>query len=123
VVGVQSGDWEIGKANTVSAGMMREHPDLKALLAGNDSMALGAVAAVKAAGKAAQVQVVGYDNIDAVKPLLKDGRMLATADQFGAKQAVFAIDIALKALSAKTKQADMPELIKTDVVLVTKDSK
>ncbi|AOW14939.1 LacI family transcriptional regulator [Hydrogenophaga crassostreae] len=123
VVSVQSGDWEIGKANTVSAGMMREHPDLKALLAGNDSMALGAVAAVKAAGKVAQVQVVGYDNIDAVKPLLKDGRMLATADQFGAKQAVFAIDIALKALNAKTKQADMPELIKTDVVLVTKDSK
>ena len=45
--------------------MMREHPDLVALLAGNDSMALGAVAAVKAAGKTGKVQVVGYDNIGA----------------------------------------------------------
>jgi ribose transport system substrate-binding protein len=123
VVNVQSGDWEIGKANTVSAGMIREYPDLKALLAGNDGMALGAVAAIKAAGKTGQIQVVGYDNIDAIKPLLKDGRMLATADQFGAKQAVFAIDIVLKALSAKTKQADIPAIIKTDVVLVTKSSK
>lgn len=123
VVGVQSGQWEIDKGNTVAAGMLREHPDLKALLAGNDSMALGAVAAVKAAGKTGQVQVVGYDNIGAIKPMLADGRVLATADQFGAKQAVFGIETALKALAEKKTQAQMPAEIKTDVVLVTKDSK
>ena len=123
VVGVQSGDLEINKGNTVASGMLREHPDLKALLAGNDNMAIGAVAAVKAAGKVGKVMVVGYDNIDAVKPMLKDGRMLATADQFGAKQAVFGIEIALKALKEKKKQAEMPAAIQTDVVLVTKDSK
>ena len=123
VVGVQSGDWEINKGNTVASGMLREHPDLKALLAGNDNMAIGAVAAVKAAGKTGKVMVVGYDNIDAVKPMLKDGRMLATADQFGAKQAVFGIEIALKALKEKKKQSEMPAAIQTDVVLVTKDSK
>jgi ribose transport system substrate-binding protein len=123
VVGVQSGNWEIDKGNTVASGMLREHPDLKALLAGNDNMALGAVAAVKAAGKTGQVMVVGYDNIGAIKPMLKDGRMLATADQFGAKQAVFGIEIALKALSEKKKQSEMPAAIQTDVVLVTKDSK
>ncbi|MBO9642531.1 MAG: sugar ABC transporter substrate-binding protein [Pseudacidovorax sp.] len=123
VVGVQSGQWEIDKGNTVAAGMLREHPDLKALLAGNDSMALGAVAAVKAAGKTGQVQEVGYDNIGAIKPMLADGRVLATADQFGAKQAVFGIETALKALAEKKTQAQMPAEIKTDVVLVTKDSK
>ena len=123
VVGVQSGNWEIDNGNPVASGMLREHPDLKALLAGNDNMALGAVAAVKAAGKTGQVQVIGYDNITAVKPMLKDGRMLATADQFGAKQAVFGIEIALKAIAEKKKQADMPAAIQTDVVLVTKDTK
>lgn len=123
VVGVQSGNWEIEKGNTVAAGMMREHPDLVALLAGNDSMALGAVAAVKAAGKTGKVQVVGYDNIAAIKPMLADGRVLATADQFAAKQAVFGIELAQKALAAKTPQAQLPAAVKTDVVLVTKDSK
>ena len=103
--------------------MMREHPDLVALLAGNDSMALGAVAAVKAAGKTGKVQVVGYDNIGAIKPMLADGRVLATADQFAAKQAVFGIELAQKALAAKTPQAQLPATVKTDVVLVTKDSK
>ncbi len=123
VVSVQSGQWEIDKGNTIAAGMLREHPDLKAIMAGNDSMALGVVAAVKASGRTGKVQVVGYDNIAAIKPMLKDGRVLATADQFAAKQAVFGIEIALKALAAKTKQNDMPAEVKTDVVLVTKDSK
>lgn len=123
VVGVQSGQWEIDKGNTVAAGMMREHPDLKALLAGNDSMALGAVAAVKAAGKTGKVAVVGYDNISAIQPMLKDGRVLATADQFAAKQAAFGIDVALKAIADKTPQSALPDEVKTDVVLVTKDSK
>jgi len=123
VVGVQSGQWEIDKGNTVAAGMLSEHPDLKALLAGNDSMALGAVAAVKAAGKTGKVLVVGYDNIGAIKPMLADGRVLATADQFAAKQAVFGIETTLKALAAKQAQSAMPAAIKTDVVLITKDSK
>jgi len=123
VVSVQSGQWEIEKGNTIAAGMLREHPDLKALLAGNDSMALGVVAAVKAAGKTGKVQVVGYDNIRALKPMLADGRVLATADQYAAKQAVFGIELAQKALAAKTPQAQLPAVVKTDVVLVTKDSK
>lgn len=122
VVAVQSGQWEIDKGNTVAAGMLREHPDLKALLAGNDSMALGAVAAVRASGRTGKVQVVGYDNISAIKPMLKDGRVLATADQFAAKQAVFGIETALKALADKKSGAELPEVIRTDVVLVTKDN-
>lgn len=79
IVSTQSGNWEIDKGNAVAAAMLNEYPNLKALLAGNDSMALGAVSAVRAAGKAGKVQVVGYDNINAIKPMLKDGRVLATA--------------------------------------------
>lgn len=123
VVGVQSGNWEIDGGNKVTSAFLRENPDLKAVLAGNDSMAIGAVAAIKAANKTGQVLVGGYDNISAVKPLLKEGGLLATADQFGAKQAVFGIEVALKAIADKTTQNDMQEQVKTDVVLVTKDSK
>jgi ribose transport system substrate-binding protein len=120
VVGVQSGQWEMEKGNTVASAMLREHPDMKALLCGNDNMALGAVAAVKTAGKTGKVLVVGYDNINAVKPLLKDGKLLATADQYAAKQAVFGIEAALKAIKAKTPQKDMPGTVETQVDLVTR---
>jgi ribose transport system substrate-binding protein len=55
--------------------------------------------------------------------MLKDGRVLATADQYAAKQAVFGIEMALKALADKKKQSELPAEVKTDVALVTKDSK
>ena len=120
VVSVQSGQWEMDKGNMVASAMLREFPDLKALLCGNDNMALGAVAAVKTAGKAGKVKVVGYDNISAIKPMLADGRVLATADQFAAKQAVFGIETALKALAAKTPQKSLPGKVQTPVTLITK---
>jgi ribose transport system substrate-binding protein len=120
VAGVQSGQWEMDKANAVAAAMLREHPDLRALLAGNDNMAIGAVAAIKSAGKTGKVLVVGYDNISALKPMLADGRVLATVDQYGAKQAVFGIQTALQAIKDKKAQKDLAPLVETQVSLVTK---
>ncbi|WP_415770071.1 sugar ABC transporter substrate-binding protein [Pseudomonas sp. LB3P38] len=120
VVSLQSGDWEIDKGNKVAASILSEYPQVKALLAGNDSMAVGAVSAVRAAGKAGKVQVVGYDNINAIKPMLKDGRVLATADQFAAKQAVFGIETALKIIKGEKVDSGTNGVIETPVELVTK---
>ena len=119
-VAVQSGEWELQKGNTVAAAMLREHPDLAALMCGNDTMALGAVAAVKSAGKTGRVKTIGYDNIPAIKPLLTDGKVLATVDQFASKQAVFGIELALKALTNKTAQDALPAISSTQVALITR---
>ena len=119
VVSLQSGDWEIDKGNKVAASILSEYPQTKALLAGNDSMAVGAVSAVRAAGKTCKVQVVGYDNINAIKPMLKDGRVLATADQFAARQAVFGIETALKILKGEKVDSGANGVIETPVELVT----
>lgn len=119
VVSVQSGNWEIDKGNAVAAAMLNEYPELKALLAGNDSMALGAVSAVRAAGKTGQVQVVGYDNINAIKPMLKDGRVLATLEQHAAGQAVYGIQAALKVVKGEQPAVDGDNVIQTPVELIT----
>ncbi len=116
IVTVQSGNWEMEKANNVAAAILTEHPDLKALLCGNDSMALGAVAAIQAAGKAGKVLVVGFDNIGAIRPMLADGRVIATADQHADQLAVFGIEAALKILKGETPPADQT----TAVDLITK---
>ncbi len=120
VISVQSGEWEIDKGNAIASAMLNQYPNLKALLCGNDNMAIGAVSAVRAAGKQGKVYVVGYDNIGAIKPMLKDGRVLATADQYAAKQAVFGIDTALKAIDEHKKQSELSSVVETPVVLVTK---
>jgi len=100
LVAVQSGEWEMDKANAVSANLLTAHPNLRALLCANDNMAIGAVAAVAAAGKTRQVLVVGFDDIAAVKPLLADGSLVATADQHADQLAVFGIERALASLKS-----------------------
>jgi ribose transport system substrate-binding protein len=106
IVSFQSGYWETEKANQVAAALLTEHPNLKAVLCANDSMALGAVAALRSAGKLDQVLVVGYDNIAAVQQLLKEGKVLATADQHADQLAVFGIEYALDMLAHGGTPAD-----------------
>jgi ribose transport system substrate-binding protein len=115
IVSSQSAGWETAKANQVTAALLVEKPELKAILCANDSMALGAVAAIRAAGKADQIHVIGFDNIQAVRQLLKDGQVLATVDQHGDQLAVFGIEYALEALKNKTAPADR----ETTVDLIT----
>ncbi len=106
VVGVQSGEWEMDKANGVASSLLTEHPELKAILCGNDSMALGVVAAVRAAGRTGQVLVAGFDHIAAVGPMIEDGRVAATADQHADQLAVYGIEAALTMLRGDAKVED-----------------
>lgn len=118
IVDSQSAQWEVDVANTVASGMLNEHPDLKALLCSNDSMALGALAAVKSAGRTGEVAIVGFDNISAIRTAIRDGTILATADQHGDQLAVFGIDFALQVLDGKAA----PENKETPVDLITRES-
>lgn len=115
IVSSQSGYWETDKANQLVASILTEHPNLKGILCANDSMALGANAALRAASKEDQILVVGYDNISAVQELLKKGRILATADQHADQLAVFGIEYALEMIKSKAPPADR----ETPVDLIT----
>jgi len=115
VVASQTGYWETDKANTVASGMITEHPGIKALICANDSMALGAVAALRSAGKLQSVIVSGFDNISAVKELLKRGEVLVTADQHADKIAAYGIEYALEILATGATPADRETTI--DIIL------
>lgn len=115
LVSSQTANWEAAIANQVASAIIAEHPGLKALLCANDSMALGAVAAVKAAGREGAILVAGFDNISAARELVRDGKMLATADQHGDQLAVYGIEYAREMLAKKSTPADR----ETPVDLVT----
>jgi ribose transport system substrate-binding protein len=118
IVASQSAGWETARANEVASAVVREHPGLKGLLCANDSMALGAVAALRAAGKTGQVLVAGFDNISAVQDLIRDGQIVATVDQHGDQLAVYGVEYALEILRTKHAPADR----ETPVDLVTAES-
>jgi len=115
IVDSQSAQWEMDQANKVASAMISEHPEIKALLCSNDSMALGALAAVKAAGRSGEIAVVGFDNITAIQQAIKDGSVLATADQHADQLAVYGIEYALQILRGEATPADK----ETPVDLVT----
>ena len=94
----QTAQWETARANQIVSALVSERADIKAILCANDSMALGAVAALKAAGRGRDVLVAGFDNISAVQGLIKGGEIVATADQHGDQLAVFGIQFALERL-------------------------
>jgi ribose transport system substrate-binding protein len=118
LVGSQTGYWETAKAEPIAAAVVTEHPDLKAILCANDSMALGAVAAIKAAGKTSEVFIVGFDNIAAVQHLLKEGRILCTIDQHADKLALYGIEYALEMLRTSGTPLDR----ETPVDLITAEN-
>ena len=81
VVASLPGDWDRGKAANITNDILTKHPDLVAIFAANDGMALGAVETTFAAGKGDKIIVVGVDgNSDAVKSI-NAGRLTASVAQ------------------------------------------
>ena len=110
--------WETDQAQHVAAGMIAEFPNLRGILAGNDSMALGAAAAIKDAGKVEQILLVGFDSISPARALMKEKRLLATVNQHADQLAIYGIEYALEIL----KNSAIPGDRETPVHLVTAES-
>jgi len=118
IVSSQSGYWEMAKANQVVSALITEHSDVAAILCANDNMVLGAVAALKAAGKSDDIIVIGFDNISAVQRLLKEGKILCTIDQHADKLALYGIQYALEMFQGKGRPSDR----ETPVDLITAET-
>jgi ribose transport system substrate-binding protein len=110
--------WETEEANTLMTNLLTLHPDVQGIMCANDSMALGVEKAIAAAGKTGKIQIVGFDNIGAVQKLIKEGKVLATIDQFGPEMAANAIKIGFKIMEGEKLSGWQ----KTPIELVTKDN-
>jgi ribose transport system substrate-binding protein len=116
VVASRTAMWETEEANKVFSNILTANPDIKGVMAANDSMALGVAKALEAAGQGGKILVVGFDNIPAIRPLIKKGVVLATVDQFGQQMAANAIDLGIK---SRKEGKPLTGWIKTPVELVT----
>jgi len=94
--------WETEEANTLMTNLLTKYPEVQGVMCANDSMALGVVRALEAAGRK-DVQVVGFDNIPAVKGLILDGKMLATVHMDGPEMAILAFNSGFEIMNGKRK--------------------
>ena len=119
VVASLPGDWDANKAANVTNDTLQRNPNLVAIFACNDTMALGAVESVFAAGKGGKVAVVGVDGtIDGVKSI-KAGRLTASVAQLPYLEGIEAVANVKKVIGGETVPAvvHVPTLVVTEAVL------
>jgi erythritol transport system substrate-binding protein len=99
--------------------LLQAHPEVKGVIAGNDTMALGAQAALLAAGRD-DVIVMGFDGSDdAIQSIMK-GELKATSLQPVAEMAIQAAIQADEFI--RTGKIGKPEKQSIDMVLITPEN-
>ncbi len=103
IVDSQSADWKTEKAQGVMANMLAAHPDINGVFCANDEMAIGAINALKTAGKAGKTLVVSYDNIKEVQTYLASGELIGTVEQHPDYMGENAVRLAVGILDGSVK--------------------
>ncbi len=115
----ETANWDQQEAFTKMETILQRNPDIQGVIAGNDTMALGAVAAIKAA-KLKNVVVVGFDGSPDAIAAIKAGDMYATSLQPAALAAESAVEQADKMVKdGKTGQEEKQSI---DCELITADN-
>ena len=117
IVASLPGDWDRQKAANITNDTLTANPDLVGIFCANDTMALGAVESVYAAGKGGDIVVIGVDgNSDAVKAI-KAGRLTASVAQLPYLVGKEAVEKAKEVLEGKK----VDEYTYVQTLVLTKD--
>lgn len=82
IVATLPGGGDKEKSLKTTEDILQTHPKLDGIFAINDPSALGAVAAIEKAGKAAQIKIVGFDAQPEARQAVWDGKLYATIVQY-----------------------------------------
>ncbi len=114
-------NWDRTQGHDKMQSMLQANPDIIGVISGNDEMALGAIAALKEAGKLANVKVGGFDGSPDAVAAIKSGELQYTVLQPVAvfsEEAVKQADSVIKTGSTGAKS----EKQLFDCILITKDN-
>lgn len=116
LVGSVPGDWDANKAYAAATQIMQQHPNLKAIYADNDTMAIGVAKAVQAAGKGGKISVIGTDGVPEAVSGVRAGTMFATVSPLPYYEGYWAVESAVGLLSGKK----VPAWVVAPAQLITK---
>ena len=116
VVARQTANFARAEGMSVMENMLQANPDIQAVFAANDEMALGAMEAISGAGK--DIMVMGFDATDDAIASIKAGQMAGTIAQQPALIGSTAVSNALKLINGETIEKSIP----VEVTLVTIDN-
>lgn len=116
VVAEVAADFDRAKGVSAMEDILQNNPDVNAVFAANDQMALGALEALKSRGKTQDILLVGYDGTEeATEVILKDQGIVATVAQDPYEMGKVGVEEAV----AAAKGQSVKKTINTGVTLVT----
>lgn len=121
IVGQGWGGWSHEGGLAAMEDLMTAHPDANVVLGENDSMVLGAIKAMEAAGKTGVLALAAADGQKEALALIKEGKYGATGLNDPDLVARTAVDIGLKALKGELP-SDFPKLNLTTPDVITKEN-
>jgi ribose transport system substrate-binding protein len=116
IVASQPANWERDQGFTVFQNMLQAHPEIDAVFACSDLMALGAIEAIAAANRTGKVRVVGFDALDDARKAIQSGQMAASVAQSPREMGRIAVESAVRLVRGETVPAEQ----KVPIELVTK---
>ncbi len=119
LVAQQTANWSQTEAFDVMETIIQANPDIKGVISGNDTMAMGAMAALQAAGMT-DVIVAGFDGSQDVMDAIKAGTIQATVLQPVAQFGPLAVQMADTYI--QTGELPAEEKVSIDCILVTPDN-
>lgn len=119
MVAQQTANWSQTEAYERMETILQAHPDISGVISGNDTMAMGAWAALEAAGRT-DVIVVGFDGSNDVRDSIKAGGIKATVLQPAYRQAQLAVEQADEYLRTGSTGLDEKQLM--DCVLINAEN-
>jgi ribose transport system substrate-binding protein len=103
------------KAEIAAVRILRRHPGVAGFFAANDLMALGIADALRAAGRAGKVRVIGLDGIAAALDAVRAGTLSATVSQYPYVMGQMAVE----ACAAVVGGARLPARVDAPIALLT----
>jgi ribose transport system substrate-binding protein len=117
IVATQTANWERDQGFNVFQNILQANPNVEAVFACNDMMALGAVEAISIAEKTGDIIVVGFDAIEDSRLAIGNGEMHGTIAQYPREMGKAAIEYAVKIFNGET----VPDVIPIKIELITKE--
>jgi erythritol transport system substrate-binding protein len=120
-VGSQVANWDRTQGHDKMQSLLQANPNIVGVISGNDEMALGAVAALKEAGKLSSIKVGGFDGSPDAVAAIKAGELQYTVLQPVAVYSRKAVEQADSFIKTGKTGADTEKQL-FDCALITKDN-
>ncbi len=108
IVASQTANWDRAEGFNVFQNILESNPEVEAVFAANDMMALGAVEAISQSGRQGDILVVGFDAVEDARQAIARGEMTASIAQHPYDMGQLAVEYAVQVVNGQSLPPEIP---------------